>query len=234
MGYWGVVARRAARAALQDAKLTTASVVTGFIVQAMVALILFVALGFTDATLWARALTALTPFLTFPIAFGVRFLTEPANIYAEDRAKIEALERAAADDPISHRLELGASLDRVREAGRLTATVTLRTLGDVAINVGPTSVTRVANGTAYAPQMCDAATIRVRSSGMFYFDCGPAPAAGETGTVQLSVETTFGRAGGRHTRRLKRDMNLPYRVVGEAIQYPVEITIEEEEAIEAT
>lgn len=74
------MARQAGSQAMKDAKLDNlTSVVISLGAQAAASATLWWALGeFTSATGWGRAITAATPFLTFPIAFLVRALLAPA------------------------------------------------------------------------------------------------------------------------------------------------------------
>jgi hypothetical protein len=83
MSYWKCVLRRAALEAAKDAKLDTlASATIHLIVQAVVSVIIWVALGrvLPPGTLWARILATAIPLLTFPIAMGVRVFTVPADM----------------------------------------------------------------------------------------------------------------------------------------------------------
>lgn len=228
MGYWGIVAKRAGTAALQDAKLTTASVVTGFVVQGLIALVLFVLTAFTDAALWTRIITAGAPFLTYPIAFLARLLTEPALIYADDQKRIEALEAAALIDLASHQLEIKANLDHERHAGRLTAVLSFHNVGDSAIRTDVTTAILSVDGVRSEPRRCDAATLRVGAMGSFYFDCGPARTEGQEGVINLDVTTTFGLASKAATRLFLRNFAIVYRMAGGRLWYESNLALEDE------
>lgn len=91
MGYWGKVARRAGKAALEDAKWTTPNVVTGLLVQGVSAAAIFFLLGFTEANLIGRGIAAATPFLTVPMAFLVRLVLTPPAMAREAECEIAAL-----------------------------------------------------------------------------------------------------------------------------------------------
>lgn len=92
MGYWGNVARLAAKAATDDSKFHTANLATGLLVQGAIAGTIFVASGFTEASAVTRALTAATPFLTWPAAFLVRFVAVPPKLAAEAASEIKRLQ----------------------------------------------------------------------------------------------------------------------------------------------
>ncbi len=91
MGYWREIAKSVGRQALKDAKLDSAvSAVIALLAQALIAFGIFIGLGqFTEATAVTRALTALTPFLTFPVAFVIRFAFAPALHFQALQAETE-------------------------------------------------------------------------------------------------------------------------------------------------
>jgi hypothetical protein len=94
MSYWKRVLRRAALEAAKDAKVDTlASATIHLIVQAVVSVIIWVALGHVlpPGTLWARIRATTIPLLTFPIAMGVRVFTVPADMAQGDEAQIKSL-----------------------------------------------------------------------------------------------------------------------------------------------
>ncbi|MET3710275.1 hypothetical protein ABIC65_000955 [Sphingomonas trueperi] len=77
---------------MKDAKLdSVASAVIAILAQCLIAAAIFIGLGFTETALITRALTALTPFLTFPIAFLVRSILEPRRIDSALRDEINLL-----------------------------------------------------------------------------------------------------------------------------------------------
>lgn len=103
MGYWGGVAKRAVTRAAKDLRLdSVVAVVLGLLIQALIGLLLFFALGNTDANIWTRIATGLAPFLMFPVAFAIRMATEPAAMARESQARIAALE-AEANGPAKKR-----------------------------------------------------------------------------------------------------------------------------------
>jgi hypothetical protein len=92
MGYWGNVSKIAAGQALKDAKLdSVVSAVIAILAQCLIASAIFVGLGFTEAALATRVLTALTPFLTFPIAFLIRAALVPHVADAALREELDLL-----------------------------------------------------------------------------------------------------------------------------------------------
>lgn len=82
--YWRPLGRYAMRQALKDAKLDSGVlVVISLGAQALAASGLWWLLGeFTNSTGWGRAITAATPFLTFPVALVVRSVLAPAALAA--------------------------------------------------------------------------------------------------------------------------------------------------------
>lgn len=91
MGYWKQVFKRAAREAAKDLKLDTwAAAVIALIAQGIVSAGIWIALGHTmpAGTLWTRILTAAAPFLTFPIAFLIRFSTVPPKMAQESEKEL--------------------------------------------------------------------------------------------------------------------------------------------------
>lgn len=229
MGYWGEVAKRAAKTALQDARLNTTSVVSGFVVQGVIAAILFVVTGFTEATLMQRVLTALVPLLTFPVAFTVRMITEPAAMAVDDRAKIAALEDAAKNDPVSHTLEMTLSATNQHVPGQLHAVVTLKNVGTTPIQAGVTEVVAIAaDGEEGPTQHCSEALLRVGQAGFYHFDLDVAPTPGLTGSARFRVITSFGRAGLKPSRSLTRTFEMNYRMDGQRPRWVTGILKEEE------
>ena len=78
MGYWREIADAAHGKALKDAKLDSAvSAVISLLVQAATAVLIYALAGFTPASEMTRVIVAITPFLTYPLAFGVHFALEP-------------------------------------------------------------------------------------------------------------------------------------------------------------
>jgi membrane protein implicated in regulation of membrane protease activity len=123
MGYWRALTATAAKQALKDAKLdSVASAVIILLAQALVAVGFFVVVGqFTQANAITRALTALTPFLTFPVAFVIRAILLPAVLDQELRATIESLKNPPPperyDDGIYQHGTLVGIVSDPREAG---------------------------------------------------------------------------------------------------------------------
>lgn len=97
--YWRPLGRYAVGQALKDAKLDSGVLlIISLSAQALAAGALWWLLGeFTNSTGWGRAITAATPFLTFPIALFVRSVLAPAALAAEVQeahtTEIEDLQR---------------------------------------------------------------------------------------------------------------------------------------------
>lgn len=93
MGYWGNVSKIAIGQAIKDAKLdSVVTAVIALLAQGLIAICIFIGLGqITNATAVTRVLTALTPFLTFPVAFIIRAALAPPVIDQALRAELDQL-----------------------------------------------------------------------------------------------------------------------------------------------
>jgi hypothetical protein len=93
VGYYGDVLRHAKRQALKDAKLDNATAaIVSLGAQAAASFVLYISLGgFTEATGITRLLTALTPFLAFPVALLWNIIRSPAILAAEQDGMITRL-----------------------------------------------------------------------------------------------------------------------------------------------
>ena len=94
MGYWGTVAKRAAKEAAKDVRLDSAvGVVVLLVSQTIVGAGLFAALGqWTGANIWTRIMTALAPFVVYPLAFTIRMVIVPASLAGEIGERASARE----------------------------------------------------------------------------------------------------------------------------------------------
>ena len=118
-GYYGNVLRHAKRQALKDAKLdnATASIVS-LAAQAGASLLLYISLGgFTEATGITRLLTALTPFLAFPVALLWNMIRSPATLAAEQQETITSLIKAVNE--LEHPPRPNRYEDGIYQGGKL-------------------------------------------------------------------------------------------------------------------
>jgi hypothetical protein len=95
MGYWRSVGRRAWREAAKSVGLeTTERIIVALIIQCVIAIAIFGALGQTGLqdALGTRIATAAVPFLILPFVFLVKFISLPPRIDAELRSERHGLE----------------------------------------------------------------------------------------------------------------------------------------------
>ena len=95
MGYWRSVGRRAWREAAKSVGLeTTERIIVALIIQCVIAIAIFGALGQTGLqdALGTRIATAAVPFLVLPFVFLVKFISLPPRIDAELRSERHGLE----------------------------------------------------------------------------------------------------------------------------------------------
>lgn len=199
--------------AAKDTRLDTfVGIVVACAVQAIIGFGLYELLGQTGANFTTRALTALAPFLVYPLAFVMRMATVPAEMWREDQAALVA-ERV---DPTAHCLGVFATVDdNFLEGGdKLLGVVRFTNSGDVPLEVGKVLITATINRAKSYDRTGRGQVIRRGESLEFHFDFGSEPLQTIPGSVAFEVVADYGPPERDPGRSIQKSIEATYRREG--------------------